>query len=232
MYGALDESGNRVGNPIKASRLGEFAGIPNIEKQIERNRAHLKDLDRRKHLAGRIRAVVRDCQRTGSLTRTAIEDRLAEKGISAVFRINDGGRLTGATFIDHRNKDVYNGSNLGKDLSANEWHKLFTLPPEERPEQIRETRGPEAMPVVESATDAPGPEALPDAPEPVVYEDVEEDVYENAQDTTGRRTTWSNSHGLGLIDALLKQGDSYEEIDPEFRSLYKRRKKKGKRIKR
>ena len=35
---------------------------------------------------------------------------LAGKGIDAVFRENDEGRIYGATFIDHKNREVYNGS--------------------------------------------------------------------------------------------------------------------------
>jgi hypothetical protein len=50
---------------------------------------------------------------------------LRNSGIDAVFRTNDAGRLYGATFIDHNRKEVYNGSALGKEFSANVFHKLF-----------------------------------------------------------------------------------------------------------
>ena len=53
---------------------------------------------------------------------------LADKGIDAVFRENDEGRIYGATFIDHKNREVYNGSRLGKEFSANAFERLFNNP--------------------------------------------------------------------------------------------------------
>ena len=50
---------------------------------------------------------------------------LAGKGIDVVFRENDEGRIYGATFIDHKNREVYNGSRLGKEFSANAFERLF-----------------------------------------------------------------------------------------------------------
>ena len=45
-----------------------------------------------------------------------------------VFRHTDGGRIYGATFIDHRTGCVLNGSRMGKELSANALQEHFTLP--------------------------------------------------------------------------------------------------------
>lgn len=53
---------------------------------------------------------------------------LAGKGIDVVFRENDEGRIYGATFIDHKNREVYNGSRLGKEFSANAFERLFNSP--------------------------------------------------------------------------------------------------------
>ena len=50
---------------------------------------------------------------------------LTGKGIETVFRENDEGRIYGATFIDHMNREVYNGSRLGNELSANAFERLF-----------------------------------------------------------------------------------------------------------
>ena len=50
---------------------------------------------------------------------------LAGKGIDVVFRENDEGRIYGATFIDHKNREVYNGSRLGKEFSANAFEQLL-----------------------------------------------------------------------------------------------------------
>ena len=50
------------------------------------------------------------------------------RGIDVVFRENGEGRIYGATFIDHRNREVYNGSRLGKEFSANAFERLFNNP--------------------------------------------------------------------------------------------------------
>lgn len=55
---------------------------------------------------------------------------LGEKGIDVVFRENEEGRIYGVTFIDHRNREVYNGSRLGKEFSANAFEQLFNRPQE------------------------------------------------------------------------------------------------------
>lgn len=53
---------------------------------------------------------------------------LNRQGIDVVFRENNEGRIYGATFIDHKNREVYNGSRLGKEFSANAFERLFNGP--------------------------------------------------------------------------------------------------------
>jgi hypothetical protein len=263
MYGALDGSGQRVGNPIKSSLIGEFAELPGIERKCAADREYLRDLDRRKALAGRIRRVVGECRRCGDASRPEIERRLSEAGISAVFRCNDGGRLTGATFIDHRGKNVYNGSNLGKDLSANSWYALFAEQrPQERPspETVRPRPAapePASTPpqravetpadVSEPASTLPQravetPVAEPQTPTPtvtptIVPEPTTEygDEYETEIAPPGERYIptergTDNHIGHDIFRGLSHQSSTYEQIDPEFRSLYKRKKKRGRKL--
>jgi hypothetical protein len=221
MYGALDNEGNRVGNPIKSSLIGKYAGLPNIEKRCTDNREYLRDLDRRKVLAGRIRKVVGECVRRGDTSPSEMERRLSEAGISAVFRYNDDGRLTGATFIDHRGKNVYNGSNLGKDLSANAWWALFS----EAGQQTRQQQRPSAG----AALPRPGTAAF----EPATAQSQQR-VETSAADTEispvptapEPATEYGDNHAeYDIFRGLYRHGDAYEQTDPEFRSLYKRRKK-------
>jgi hypothetical protein len=54
------------------------------------------------------------------------EKTLAKQGISAIFRTNNEGRIYGATFIDHEQKCVFNGSRLGKEFSANVFNDVFS----------------------------------------------------------------------------------------------------------
>src|SRR5690606_20248492 len=53
---------------------------------------------------------------------TAFKRQLLEQGINTVVRRNGEGRVYGMTFIDHTSKTVWNGSQLGKHLSANVFH--------------------------------------------------------------------------------------------------------------
>lgn len=45
--------------------------------------------------------------------------KLLEEGMNFVIRRNAEGRIYGVTFIDHKSRCVCNGSELGKNLSAN-----------------------------------------------------------------------------------------------------------------
>lgn len=239
----LDDNGERIGNPIKSSLIGEWARLHNIEKRCADNREYLKELDRRKALAGRIRRVVAECAQRGYTSQAEIERRLSESGISAVFRYNDDGRLTGATFIDHRGKNVYNGSNLGKDLSANSWHALFSEVRQPTSRQERLSSELTAEPAATSAqqrssdtTTSTTDDSSTDTPDTPSEPTGEYDDNEYEQVTTPQRERYpANEHeadyhiGHDIFCGLFRQGDIYEEIDPEFRTLYKRKKKTVKR---
>ena len=52
------------------------------------------------------------------MTKEAFVQLLRKQNINVVFRENDQGLTYGLTFIDHHNKTVFNGSDLGKYYSA------------------------------------------------------------------------------------------------------------------
>ena len=61
-----------------------------------------------------------------SLSETEFKKQLLEQGINVVVRRNKEGRIYGMTFIDHKSRTVWNGSQLDKNLSANvfnDWWK-------------------------------------------------------------------------------------------------------------
>ena len=62
---------------------------------------------------------------TAGRDRALFERELMRQGIGVVFRTNDAGRIYGATFINHADKTVFNGSRLGKEFSANVFNDLF-----------------------------------------------------------------------------------------------------------
>lgn len=241
MYGALNDSGERVGNSIKSSLIGQWAGLANVESKCAEHVNYLRDLDRRKTLADRIRRAVAECLRSGDASRPEIERRLSEVGISVVFRHNDDGRLTGATFVDHRCKCAYNGSNLGKDLSANAWWARFNKPLTLQKQPREQTDG--QIPTVEPRPD----NSMTNAPELSLQQPVEpehsmwQQPYEQLQipemwpdiSTTDAQEAKIESDRIPdttLFRGLSRSTILHENIDPEFRTLYKKKKSMKKRI--
>lgn len=51
--------------------------------------------------------------------------QLKDQGINTVIRRNTEGRIYGITFIDHASRSVWNGSQLGKSLSANVFNQWW-----------------------------------------------------------------------------------------------------------
>ena len=130
-YSATDDTGKVVSNPFKSSLLGKAFGYEGLNKKMARNE---KDLKEGKY-APMIRRVIANAMKT-TRDRERFSDLLKNSGIDVVFRINDTGRLYGVTFIDHNKKEVYNGSALGKEFSANVFHRLFTELPAVQPNRI------------------------------------------------------------------------------------------------
>jgi len=51
-------------------------------------------------------------------TLSSLEKQLQKEGIQTVLRRNEEGFVYGITYIDYKNKVVFNGSDLGKEYSA------------------------------------------------------------------------------------------------------------------
>ncbi|MDR0573428.1 MAG: relaxase/mobilization nuclease domain-containing protein [Tannerella sp.] len=120
VYSALNDNGEKVGMPFKSSLFGKSVGVEALEKRIEKSTEIIKNRGLKERSKKVISAAMRGC---GS--RSDFERLLAKQGISVLFRTNDGGRIYGATFIDHEQKCVFNGSRLGREFSANVFNDLF-----------------------------------------------------------------------------------------------------------
>ncbi|KAA6307515.1 hypothetical protein EZS27_040815, partial [termite gut metagenome] len=120
IYSALNDKGEKVGNPFKSSLFGKPVGIPALEKRIEKSAEIIKD----KGLKERSKKVIASAMRS-SKNRQDFEKALEKQGMGVLFRTNDEGRIYGATFIDHEQKCVFNGSRLGKEFSANVFNDFF-----------------------------------------------------------------------------------------------------------
>ncbi|GHT76744.1 mobilization protein [Bacteroidia bacterium] len=120
VYSALDESGNKAGTPLKSSLFGKSVGYDALEKHFEKSKEQIKQHGFRE----KTRIAVGDALRN-SRNEKGFRAALQEKGIDLVLRKNEEGRIYGATFIDHNERCVLNGSRLGKEFSANVLNERF-----------------------------------------------------------------------------------------------------------
>lgn len=114
LFRVLDEQGNKVGTPIKASLFHMKPTLANLEQKFAENEP-LKH-PYAKQLRSRIDFVLLS---KGGMAMEQFVEQLRKEGVSVVLRQNNEGRVYGVTYIDHKNKTVFNGSDLGKAYSAN-----------------------------------------------------------------------------------------------------------------
>ncbi|WDO12316.1 relaxase/mobilization nuclease domain-containing protein [Flavobacterium sp. WW92] len=118
-YFAL-EDGIRTGIPFKASLFGREAGIARLQEHFARSKETMADPSIRKGLKELILPLMH-----ANPQRVAFCRATANEGISTVVLDNDQGRTYGITFVDHNTRTVWNGSQLGRELSANAFHALW-----------------------------------------------------------------------------------------------------------
>jgi hypothetical protein len=113
IYSLLDKEGNRIGIPFKASSLNGQPTLKNLEEKFERNKEQRKPY--KDDLKQRIDKVFSNY---AALSKATFLQELQRQNIHAVFRQNEQGFIYGLTFIDNKNRTVFNGSDLGKAYSA------------------------------------------------------------------------------------------------------------------
>ena len=116
VYFAMNDNGNTVSTPFKASRLGKFASRAAVEGHFERSKERV-DVRPTKRLV--VSVMAQSSDKDDFIT------RLNGNGIDLVLRSNEDGRIYGATFVDHNTHTVLNGSRLGKEFSANAFERWF-----------------------------------------------------------------------------------------------------------
>lgn len=119
VYSALDAGGAKIGNPFKASLFGKQAGLITLQRRFEKSKEVTTEI---KSKTSQIISAALNIT-TNEKNFTAY---LIEHGINTVIRRNEQGRLYGITFVDHNTGNVFNGSHLGKQFSANIFHELFS----------------------------------------------------------------------------------------------------------
>ena len=199
LYISLNDRGERAGHPFKASLFGKNAGLPALELHFAKSKETLKDRPTKPTIKA---AVTIALQSTND--EQGFKKQLGEQGINVVVRRNDTGRIYGITFIDHNSKTVWNGSRLGKELSANTFNDYWNnnIKPE----------------IKEAAISTPKQSTSNDA-------DLPSEEPHHLFDFLNT----NEKHEDGLIEALggllpEAQGENYEEQD--FANKMKKKRKK------
>ncbi|HKO78397.1 MAG TPA: conjugal transfer protein MobB [Flavobacterium sp.] len=202
LYIPLNEKGERAGHPFKASLFGKNAGLPTLELHFAKSKEALKDHPTKPTIKATVTIALQSTS-----DEQAFKKRLGEQGINVVVRRNDTGRIYGITFIDHYSKAIWNGSRLGKELSANTLNDYWNhniKPDIKKPVELQ------------SKISKPNDTDLP-AEQPHHLFDF---------------LNTSKKHEDGLIETLSAllpeaQGEDYEEQDFANKMKKKRKRKRG-----
>lgn len=119
VYVPTDDKGNKIGNPIHASKIGRGVGYSAIQNKMRQSKQSIKPF-----IAG-MRQRVLAVMRTSPRTEEELLTRLEEQGLRCLIRKNESGRIYGITFIDDTEGIALNGSRLGKGYAANRFETYF-----------------------------------------------------------------------------------------------------------
>ncbi len=113
MYHMLDEQGNKIGVPIKASDFNNKPTLNYLEGKFPKNESA-----RQPHKARTKNGIDLAVLKNPGISLEGLMKTLEKEGINLVVRKNEQNVIYGITYVDHRTKCVFNGSALGKDYSA------------------------------------------------------------------------------------------------------------------
>jgi hypothetical protein len=156
VYRVLDDKGNKVGVPIKASSIYSKPTLPNLEGKFEQNAIDRQALSKRpKTLIDWYFLKTKQPNLPGMI------DALQKEGITVVLRQNANGDIYGMTYVDHKTKCVFNGSDLGKAYSSKGVQDRMTpVGIQQVPPSVQQKKAP-APPPRPSQSPASLPEAAP-----------------------------------------------------------------------
>lgn len=112
VYRVLDEQGNKIGVPVKASDFYNKPGLKFLEAKFAAN-----DAAKQPHKV-RVKNTIDLALLHDRLDMKGLIAALKEVGIDTVIRQNENGIIYGITYVDHEKGCVFNGSALGKAYSA------------------------------------------------------------------------------------------------------------------
>lgn len=114
VYRILNDKGEQVGVPIKASHIYNKPGLKLLEQQFVANNKLRQPHKQRVRNSVDFALARHPGQSLDTLANSLKKDR-----IQLILRQNAQGLVYGITYVDHTSKCVFNGSDLGKSYSAN-----------------------------------------------------------------------------------------------------------------
>lgn len=150
-YRLLDRQGQPVGVPLKASSLPGKPTLASLEKRFAQHKLL------RKPLRDRLRQTL-----DGTLQTQRPHDRaslaacLERAQVQVLFRESAEGQVYGVTFLDHGQRAVFNGSELGKSYSAKALLARLTT--------VEVPAGRQAVPMQEAPRQGPAHRPAPSPP--------------------------------------------------------------------
>jgi len=121
LYSIVDEHGESIGVPIKASAIYDKPTLKNLEKKFKSNeitRLPFKELLKK--------MITSELSRPHTIS--SFRHALNQQGIHVMLRENSEGIIYGLTYVDNKNKTVFNGSDLGKAYTAKHVLEKLSIP--------------------------------------------------------------------------------------------------------
>lgn len=127
VYSIIDANGKQVGVSIKASVIYNTPTLSKLQPKFVQN------IEKRKPYRAELKkSIDQILSKYETLTKATFVSELQKQKIAVMFRQNEQGFVYGATFIDHKSKSVFNGSDLGKAYSARALTERFGSTDEEK----------------------------------------------------------------------------------------------------
>lgn len=189
VYFALNEMGQKATNPFKSSLFGKQAGMDSLQNHFEKSKEKMKTEPAKEILKKTIAVAIHT-----SYNETDFKKQLLEQGVNTVVRRNEQGRIYGMTFIDHESRTVWNGSQLGKNLSANIFNDCWKETTSQKPEETIKSSSSQSKKETKIETEKP----------------------HSLFDFVDRNQSTQPSTNFGLTESLASllpdsQGEDYEE---------------------
>jgi len=203
VYRVLGADGRPVSTPIKASAFHQKAKLKDIEGRFLRN-----DVDRHAH-KNRVKVAIDWKLRAPGTSLEKLIEGLKSEGITVVPRFNADGLLYGITYVDHKSRCVFNGSDLGKKYSAASILERCGLPDNKATKAMDQSLP--SKDVSKQTADAKHPEIPASKPQDSDNSPVPE------TDKT-------------LLETLMQPENNYDNLPYELRKTRKKRKKRTNRL--